>query len=60
MAIVHRTTPTIENMSTLVQISENVRIVHDGHAILVIVRNSIAGVFDRLANATDFANRVTA
>lgn len=60
MAIVHRTTPTIDTMTVTRRLSENVSIVSDGLAILVIVRNSVAGIFDELDNAIDFAKTINA
>lgn len=51
----YRITPTINTMTIEKKLSDTVSIVSDGLAILVIVRNSVAGVFDKLANATDFA-----
>jgi hypothetical protein len=55
--VVDTATP-IAALATLDVISETVRIVHDGRAILVLKRKSIAGIFDRIDNALRFARSV--
>lgn len=55
MAIVHRDRPIISHMTIERKLPNGVSIVSDGAAILVVVRNSIAGVFTELANALEFA-----
>ena len=56
MAIVHRDRPIISHMTVEKKLSDTVSIVSDGAAIMVIVRNSIAGIFSELSFAIDFAN----